>query len=139
VDGSCALLFGIVHLCGAPEFEIFVVHVRVELGGEVLGQVGRAHEFEHVGYGLLPDGRKVKHYYAQESVGIATGFLINAVHHAGLVSLTPTPSPMGFLNAILGRPSNERPFLVLVDGYPAADAQVPAISKRSLAELATFL
>src|SRR5262249_55501488 len=65
-------------------------------------------------YGLLPDGRTVKHYYATESVGIATGMLITALHHAGLVSLTHTPSPMDFLNDILGRPANERPFLILV-------------------------
>lgn len=90
-------------------------------------------------YGVLPDGRKVKHYYAQESVGIATGILITAIHHAGLVSLTHTPSPMGFLNDILGRPSNERAFLVLVVGYPAEDAMVPAITKKSLEEIATFL
>ena len=90
-------------------------------------------------YGVLPDGRKVKHYYAQESVGIATGMLITAVHHAGLVSLTHTPSPMGFLNQILGRPANERPFLILVVGYPARDASVPAISKKPLDEIATFI
>lgn len=90
-------------------------------------------------YGLLPDGRKIKHYYAHESVGIATGLLIAAIHHAGLVSLTHTPSPMGFLNEILGRPPNERPFLILVVGYPAKDAVVPQISKKSLAEIATFV
>jgi len=90
-------------------------------------------------YGLLPDGRKVKHYYAQESVGIAAGFLIAAVHHAGLASLTHTPSPMGFLNEILGRPAHERPFLILVVGYPAEGAQVPAISKKPLEEIATFV
>jgi nitroreductase len=91
------------------------------------------------GYGVLPDGRKVKHYYAQESVGIATGILITAIHHAGLVSLTHTPSPMGFLNDILGRPSHERPFLILVVGYPADDARVPVITKKPLQEIATFL
>jgi iodotyrosine deiodinase len=90
-------------------------------------------------YGVLPDGRKVKHYYVQESVGLATGILIAAVHHAGLVSLTYTPSPMSFLNEILGRPSNERAFLVLVVGYPAADAQVPTITKKPLADIATFV
>jgi iodotyrosine deiodinase len=90
-------------------------------------------------FGVLPDGRKVKHYYAQESVGIATGFLINAIHHAGLASLTHTPSPMGFLNTILNRPANERPFLVLVVGFPAAGASVPAITKKPLDEIATFL
>ncbi len=85
-------------------------------------------------YGRLPDGRKVKHYYVSESVGIATGFLIAALHHAGLVALTHTPSPMGFLNELLGRPSHERPYLLLVVGYPAADATVPAITKKSLGE-----
>jgi hypothetical protein len=65
--------------------------------------------------------------------------LITAVHHAGLVSLTHTPSPMGFLRDILGRPASERPFLILVVGYPAEGAQVPQISKKSLAEIATFL
>jgi nitroreductase len=90
-------------------------------------------------YGVLPDGRKVKHYYTQESVGIATGILITAVHHAGLASLTHTPSPMGFLNEILGRPSNERAFLLLVVGYPAASATVPAIGKKSLQEIATWV
>jgi nitroreductase len=90
-------------------------------------------------YGLLPDGRKVKNYYVQESVGIATGMLITAIHQAGLVSLTHTPSPMGFLNTILGRPANERPFLLLVVGFPAADAEVPDIGKKSLDEIATYL
>jgi len=90
-------------------------------------------------YGLKADGSKVKHYYAQESVGIATGLLITALHHAGLASLTHTPSPMDFLNEILGRPSSERPFLLLVVGYPAEDAQVPEITKKSLEEIATFL
>lgn len=90
-------------------------------------------------YGVLPDGRKVKHYYPHESVGIATGILITAIHHAGLVSLTHTPSPMGFLNELLGRPPQERPFLILVVGFPAEDASVPAITKRSLREIATFL
>lgn len=90
-------------------------------------------------YGVLPDGRKVKNYYVQESVGIATGMLITAVHNAGLVSLTHTPSPMGFLNEILGRPANEKPFLILVVGYPAGDAVVPDIGKKPLEEMATFL
>jgi nitroreductase len=90
-------------------------------------------------YGFLPDGRKVKHYYVNESVGIATGMLITAIHHAGLVSLTHTPSPMGFLNGILGRPSHEKPFLLLVVGYPAEDAVVPDIGKKTLDEIVTFL
>jgi nitroreductase len=90
-------------------------------------------------HGVNPDGRRVKHYYAQESVGIATGFLITALHHAGLVSLTHTPSPMGFLNKILNRPSHERPFLILVVGYPAEGAKVPAITKKPLEEIATFV
>jgi iodotyrosine deiodinase len=90
-------------------------------------------------YGVLPDGRKVKHYYAQESVGIATGMLITAIHYAGLASLTHTPSPMGFLNEILDRPANERAFLILVVGYPAQDARVPLIEKKPLHEIATFV
>ncbi len=90
-------------------------------------------------YGVLPDGRKVKHYYATESVGIATGMLITAIHQAGLVSLTHTPSPMGFLNEICGRPANERPFLLLVVGYPAVDAVVPNITKKPITEIASFL
>lgn len=90
-------------------------------------------------FGRNAAGRKVKHYYASESVGIATGFLIAALHHAGLATLTHTPSPMGFLNQILGRPENERPFLLLVVGYPAEDAQVPAIGKKSLKEFVTFV
>jgi iodotyrosine deiodinase len=90
-------------------------------------------------YGRLPDGRKVKNYYVQESVGIATGILITALHHAGLVSLTHTPSPMGFLNAILDRPANERPFLLLVVGLPAEGATVPDIGKKPLDAVATFL
>ena len=90
-------------------------------------------------HGVLPDGRPVKHYYAQESVGVATGFLLAAIHHAGLVALTHTPSPMGFLNGILGRPKNERPFLLLVVGFPAAGATVPVIVRKPLAEFATFV
>lgn len=87
----------------------------------------------------LPDGRRVKNYYVQESVGIATGFLIAALHNAGLVSLTHTPSPMGFLNTILDRPVDEKPFLLLVTGFPAEDAQVPVIQKKPLAEIVTFI
>ena len=90
-------------------------------------------------YGLGPDGKKIKHYYTQESVGLATGMLITAIHNVGLVSLTHTPSPMGFLTEILGRPANERPFLILVVGYPADDAKVPEIPRKSLDDIATFL
>jgi nitroreductase len=87
----------------------------------------------------LPDGRRVRNYYVHESVGISTGFLIAAIHNAGLVSLTHTPSPMGFLNDILQIPPNEKPFLILVVGYPAEDAQVPDIEKKTLHEIATFV
>ena len=90
-------------------------------------------------YDILPDGRKVKQYYSQESTGIACGILITAIHNAGLVSLTHTPSPMNFLNEILGRPNNERPFLLLVVGYPAKDAKVPDIQKKNLEEIASFI
>lgn len=84
------------------------------------------------------DGGKRANYYVPESVGIATGFMIAALHHAGLATLTHTPSPMGFLNRILDRPANEKPFLLLVVGHPAADARVPVITKKSLDRIATF-
>ena len=90
-------------------------------------------------YDILPDGRKVKQYYSQESVGIASGILITAIHNAGLVSLTHTPSPMNFLNDILGRPSNERPFLLLVVGYPGKNTKVPDINRKELTEIASFI
>ncbi len=78
---------------------------------------------------------RIKHYYSEESVGIAVGFLLASLHHAGLATLTHTPSPMGFLREILGRPENERPFVLIPVGYPAADAQVPDIQKKSLDEI----
>ena len=84
-------------------------------------------------------GDRIKNYYVTESVGIATGMLITALHHAGLATLTHTPSPMKFLNEILGRPENERPFLVLVIGYPEEGAVVPDITKKPLGEIAVFL
>ena len=90
-------------------------------------------------YGRLEDGRKVKHYYPAESTGLATGILITALHHAGLACLTHTPSPMKFLNEILGRPASERPFLLLVTGYPAADARVPDIKRKSFDEFTSFV
>ncbi len=86
-------------------------------------------------HGLLPDGTRVKHYYPNESVGIATGLLIAALHHAGLATLTHTPSPMAFLNQILDRPAHERPFLLLVVGHPADDCVVPDIVRKPLEEL----
>lgn len=89
-------------------------------------------------YDELPDGRRVKNYYVSESVGIATGFLIRSLHQCGLATLTHTPSPMAFLNEILDRPKNERPMILLVVGFPAAEAKVPKISKKSLDEIATF-
>ena len=85
------------------------------------------------------DGQREKTYYAIDSVGIATGMLIATLHHAGLATLTHTPSPMGFLTEILGRPKHERPFVLLVAGYPAADAQVPAITRRPLPDILTVL
>lgn len=92
-------------------------------------------------YDVLPDGRPVKNYYAQESVGIATGMLITALHHAGLATLTHTPSPMGFLNDVLVRPKNERPMMLLVVGYPEDGVQVPlkATQKKPLSKIATFM
>jgi nitroreductase len=90
-------------------------------------------------YGIGPDGAREKRYYPMDSVGIATGMLIAALHLAGLATLTHTPSPMAFLNEILGRPDNERPFLLLVVGFPAQGVTVPAIAKKSLGEVLTFL
>ncbi len=90
-------------------------------------------------FGELDDGRKVKHYYPTESTGLATGFLIAALHQAGLATLTHTPSPMKFLNEILGRPKSERPFLLLVVGYPDEDVRVPDISRKPLEEFTSFV
>jgi len=104
----------------------------LETAPHLIAVFGRSHSF-------LPDGRRIKNYYVNESVGIATGFLIAAVHQAGLVSLTHTPSPMGFLNTILDITPDEKPFLILVVGYPADDAQVPIIEKKPLDEIATFI
>jgi len=90
-------------------------------------------------YEVTPAGDRLKNYYVTESVGIATGMLITALHHAGLATLTHTPSPMRFLNEILCRPENERPFLVLVVGCPAEGAVVPDITKKSLSDIAVFI
>lgn len=83
--------------------------------------------------------RQVKHYYVMESVGIAVGFLLAALHWAGLATLTHTPSPMGFLNQILERPRNEKPYVLIPVGYPAPDAQVPAIPRKRLDEVLIHL
>jgi nitroreductase len=86
-------------------------------------------------FGVAPDGRKIKHYYVRESVGIAVGFLLASLHQAGLVALTHTPSPMGFLREILGRPVNERPYVLVPVGYPAEGCAVPEIERKPLDEL----
>jgi len=90
-------------------------------------------------YGIDSQGNTIKHYYVKESVGIATGFLITALHHAGLVCLTYTPSPMDFLNRILQRPQNEKAFMILVAGYPETGVMVPDISKKPLEEISTWI
>ena len=91
-------------------------------------------------YGRLEDGRKVKHYYPVESVGLATGMLITALHMAGLATLTHTPNPMKFLNEILGRPKDaERPFLLLVAGYPEEGTRVPDIGRKPLSEVVSYV
>jgi iodotyrosine deiodinase len=89
-------------------------------------------------FGVAADGTTRKHYYVNESVGIATGLLIAALHHAGLATLTHTPSPMGFLNVVLERPANEKPMMLIVTGYPASDARVPRLIRKPLEEIATF-
>jgi iodotyrosine deiodinase len=90
-------------------------------------------------YGLTPEGARRTHYYVMESVGIAAGLLIAALHHAGLASLTHTPNPMGFLSQLLERPANERPVMLVVTGYPASDAVVPRLRRKPLEAVATFL
>ena len=89
-------------------------------------------------YELQTDGGQRTNYYVNESVGLATGFLLAAAHQVGLVALTHTPSPMNFLTRLLNRPKNERPFLLIPVGYPAPDAQVPDISRKSLAEISVW-
>ena len=92
-------------------------------------------------YGVDEDGKKRKNYYMSESVGIATGFLLNALHKAGLATLTHTPNPMKFLNQILKRPTNERPYILLVVGHAADDAQIPraATVKKSIEQISSFI
>ena len=88
---------------------------------------------------VLPDGRRLKNYYVQESVGIAVGFLIQALHRAGLATLTHTPSPMTFLRELCARPVNEKPFVLMPVGYPAEECTVPDLVRKPLAEIASFL
>jgi nitroreductase len=92
-------------------------------------------------WGMNPDGTKRKHYYVRESVGIATGLLLASLHAAGLATLTHSPSPMGFLKKILGRPENERPFVLIPFGYPAPDAEIPefAIWEKPFEEVSEFV
>lgn len=90
-------------------------------------------------YGLTADGRRVTHYYVNESVGIACGFLIAALNAAGLATLTHTPSPMGFLREILNRPKNEKPYVLIPVGYPSEDCRVPDIAKKPLDEVMIVL
>lgn len=86
-------------------------------------------------YGLRPDGTRFKNFYVKESVGIACGLFIAALHNMGLATLTHTPSPMAFLTSLLGRPENERPFALLPIGYPAAECRVPDLTRKPLAEV----
>ena len=92
-------------------------------------------------YGVHPDGQRFSHYYVPESVGIASGFLIAALHHAGLATLTHTPNPMSFLNKLCGRPSSEKPIILLVVGYPKPGCQVPVHGgiKKPLSEIAEWI
>ncbi len=89
-------------------------------------------------YGLTAEGKRRTHYYVMESVGIATGLLLAALHHAGLASLTHTPNPMGFLGEVLERPPNERAVMLVVTGYPAPGAEVPNLRRKPLGAIATF-
>jgi nitroreductase len=90
-------------------------------------------------YSLDTDDNKIKNYYVLESVGIATGILITALHNAGLVTLTHTPSPMNFLRRILRRGKNERAFLILVTGFPVEDAKVPVLEKKNFEDYTSFI
>lgn len=89
-------------------------------------------------YDIHPDGSRSKNYYVGESVGLACGFLLSAIHNAGLVALTHTPSPMGFLQKILNRPENEKPFLLIPVGYPADDCEVPELTRKGIGEMSVF-
>ncbi|MFT5253030.1 MAG: iodotyrosine deiodinase [Flavobacteriales bacterium] len=89
-------------------------------------------------YEFGPEGKKKNNYYVQESVGLATGFLLAAIHDAGLVSLTHTPSPMNFISKILNRPENEKPFLLIPVGYPAAECWVPDLERKGIDEICVF-
>lgn len=93
--------------------------------------------FEEV-HGVAADGKPIKNYYVKESVGIACGMFIAALHNMGLSTLTHTPSPMGFLSQILGRPKNEKPYILFPIGYPTHDATVPALTRKSLEEVAVW-
>ena len=90
-------------------------------------------------YEITSEGKKIKNYYPLESTGIACGLLITAIHYSGLASLAHTPSPMKFLNKILNRPSNEKPFLILVVGYPADDVKIPDIKRKSFDMISSFI
>ena len=103
----------------------------------VISRKGMKEIFAQI-FGVNKNGKKTKHYYVNESVGIATGLLVSAIHYAGLASLTHTPSPMRFLNQILERPGSERPFLLLIVGYPADKARVPNIRRKTLSEITTY-
>lgn len=90
-------------------------------------------------YGVRPDGSQQKNYYVKESVGMACGLFVAALHNMGLASLTHTPSPMGFLSRILDRPANEKPYVLIPVGYPARDCRVPDLTRKSLAEVAEWI
>ena len=138
----------------AAELEEHEFYVNRRAGDEWLGALSNLGTDEHKPfleiapwlivvfgqrYGVAAAGERIKHYYTPESVGIAMGMLITAVHHAGLASLTHTPAPMKFLNEILKRPENEAPYLILVVGYPAEDATVPDISRKPFEQVTTFV
>ena len=89
-------------------------------------------------YEINPDGSRGNVYYANESCGIACGFLLTAIHHAGLVALTHTPSPMNFLSKVLNRPENEKPYLLIPVGYPAEECWVPQLKRKTLSEISNW-
>lgn len=124
---------------GAPDYWIEdLAHLGTDLNKPHLEEAPYLIVIFSQRHGAKPDGSKLHHYYVSESVGIAIGMLITAVHNAGLVSLTHTPKPMTFLRELLDRPKHETPVLILAVGYPKSDARVPKIDKKTLEEISSF-
>ena len=130
--------YGIKPFPGCEEWKTAIAPLGTDWHKEFLEIAPALIVVFQINYSFDENGDRIKHYYVSESVGLATGFLIAALHHAGLATLTHTPSPMNFLNTVLERPRNERPFVLMPVGYPAEDALVPEITKKPLDEIAVW-